>query len=194
MYVAFLFNLTFNWTIGGIPLQFSERSSQDICPILRFYWWGTVYFKVDDSPFPSTSHKGHGHFVGISPNVGHAMTYKILCDKSLTILHRSNVCSAGNPSDPNLRLDPLDGENLPPSSGIVKSVQDDDEDVSDQVKPMIYFDTGDLVGRTFLMEEDDDGLRYCARIIEVLDDHEKNVADNPVLKKFKCLIGEGEFE
>jgi catabolite regulation protein CreA len=53
---------------------------------------------------------------------------------------------------------------------------------------MIYFDTGDLAGRTFLMEEDDDGIRCRARIIEVLDDHEKNVADNPVLKKFKCLI------
>jgi hypothetical protein len=37
---------------------------------------------------------------------------------------------------------------------------------------MIYFDTGDLVGRAFLMEEDDDGLRYRARIIEVLEDHE----------------------
>jgi hypothetical protein len=27
------------------------------------------------------------HFVGISTNVGHAMTYKILCDKSLAVLH-----------------------------------------------------------------------------------------------------------
>jgi hypothetical protein len=44
------------------------------------------------------------------------------------------------------------------------------------------------------MEDDDDGLRYRARIIEVLDDHDKNVADNPVLKKSKCLIGEEEFE
>ena len=108
---------------------------------------------------------------------------------------RSNLRSAAHPSDPNLRLDPLDGENLPPSSCIVKSVQDDTEDGSnDQVKPRIYFDTSDLVGRTFLMEEDDDGLRYRARIIEVLDNHEKNVADNPLLKKFKCLVGEDEFE
>ncbi len=122
------------------------------------------------------------------------MTYKILCDKLLTVLHRSNLCSANNPSDPNLRLDPLDGENLPQSSRIVRSVQDDAEDASDQVKPMIYFDTGDLVGRAFLMEEDDDGLRCRACIIEVLDDHEKNVADNPVLKKFKCLVGEDKFE
>jgi hypothetical protein len=59
---------------------------------------------------------------------------------------------------------------------------------------MICFDTGDLVGKAFLMEEDDDGLRFRACIIEVLDDHKKNVANNPVLKKFKCLVGEDEFE
>jgi hypothetical protein len=194
MYVSVLLNLTYNWTLGGIPLQAAEGSTQDISPLLRFYWWEPVYFKVDDAPFPSTSREERGHFVGISQNVGHAMTYKILCDKSLKVLHRSNLRSATNPSDPNLRLDPLDGEKLPHSSRIVQSVQDDTEDLSDQVKPMIYFETADLVGRTFLMEEDDDGLRCRARIIEVLDDHDKNVADNPVLKKFKCLVGEEEFE
>ena len=36
---------------------------------------------------------------------------------------------------------------------------------------MIYFDTGDFVGQTFLKEEDDDGLCCRARIIEVLDDN-----------------------
>jgi hypothetical protein len=91
-------------------------------------------------------------------------------------------------------LDPLDGENLSQSPGIVKSVQDNAEDISDQVKPMIYFDTGDLVRQTFLMEEDDGGPCFRARIIEVLDDHEKNIANNPVLKKFKCLVGVDEFE
>jgi hypothetical protein len=44
------------------------------------------------------------------------------------------------------------------------------------------------------MEEDEDGLHCHARIIEVLDNHEKNVANNPVLKKFKCLVGEDEFQ
>jgi hypothetical protein len=145
MYVAARLNLTYNWTLGGIPLQCAEGSTRD---------------------------------------------------KLLTVLHRSNLSSAEKPSDPDLCLDPLDGENLPQSPRIVKSVQDDTEDVSDQVKPMIYFDTGDLAGQTFVMEEyDADGLRCRARIIEVLDDHEKNVADNPVLKKFKCcLVGEDEFE
>jgi hypothetical protein len=48
----------------------------------------------------------------MSQKVGHAMTCKILCDKSLKVFHGSNLCSAANPSDPNLLLDPLDGENL----------------------------------------------------------------------------------
>ena len=129
--------------------------------------------------------------MGISTNVGHAMTYKILWDKLLTVQHPSDLYSAINASDLNLRLDPLDGENLP---CIVKSVQDDTDDAGDQVKPMIYFDTGDLVGRTFLMGEDADGLRCRACIIEVIDDHENNVANNPVLKKFECLVGEDKFE
>ena len=33
-----------------------------------------------------------------------------------------------------------------------------------------------------------------SQIVEVLDNHhEKNVSDNPMLKKFKCRIGENEF-
>ena len=59
--------------------------------------------------------------MGISRNVGHAMTYKILCDKSLEVIHGANLRSAANPSDPNIRLDPLDGEKLPKSTRIVKS-------------------------------------------------------------------------
>jgi hypothetical protein len=142
---AVLLNLTYNWTLGGIPLHGAGGSTRD---------------------------------------------------KSLTVLHRSNLRSAKKSSNPNLCLDPLDGENLSQSPRNVKSVQDDAEDVSDQVKPtMIYFDTEDLVGQTFLMEEADDDALHChACIIEVLDDHEKNVANNPTLKKFKCLVSEDKFE
>ena len=59
---------------------------------------------------------------------------------------------------------------------------------------MVYFETGDLVGRTFLIKENDEGLRDRAHIIEVLDDHKRNVANNPFLVQFKCLVGEEEFE
>ncbi len=76
------------------------------------------------------------------------------------------------------RLDPLDGENLPQSPRIVKSVQDDTaEDVSDQVKQNSYFDTGDVGRRPVLKEENDDGLCGIARSIEVLDDETKKAAN-----------------
>jgi hypothetical protein len=69
---------------------------------------------------------------------------------------------------------------------MVKSGQDHAGDASDQLKPMVHFDTGVFVGRAFLMEEDDDGRRCHAHIIEVLDDL--------ALKKFKCLVGVNESE
>jgi hypothetical protein len=195
MHVAVLLNLMCNWTLGGIPLQCAEGSTQDISPILRFYWYEPVCYKEDHTPFPSTSREEPGHFVDVSRNVGHAMIYKILADGSNKVIHRSNLRSAVTNSDPNLRLDPLDGEILPPPS-IVKSAQDDADDVSDdQVKtPMIYVDTGDLVGRTFLRKEGDDGLRSRVRIVEVLEDHERKTAENPLLMKFRCEVGDEAFE
>jgi hypothetical protein len=119
MYVAVLLNLTYNWTLGDIPLQCAEGSTKDISPLLPFYLWEPVYFKVDDAPFPSIFRRELGHSVGISTNVGHAMTYKILFRKSLTVLHQSNLRSATNPSDSNLHLDPLDGGNLPQSPCVI---------------------------------------------------------------------------
>jgi hypothetical protein len=47
---------------------------------------------------------------------------------------------------------------------------------------MIYFDSGGLVGQTFLMEEDDDGSALASLRFLM------------VLKKFKCPAGEDEFE
>jgi hypothetical protein len=95
------------------------------------------------------------------------------------MLHQSNLCSAKKSFNPNLCLEPITWENLSKSPRIVKSVQNDADYITDQVKPMIYFDAGDLVRQTFLMDEDDDGLHFHAGIIEVLDDHhEKNVAHN----------------
>ena len=76
--VALFLNLKYNWTLGSIPLQAAEGATQDISLLLRFYWWEPIYFKIDDASFPSDSCEERGHFVGISRNVGHAMT----CTKS----------------------------------------------------------------------------------------------------------------
>ena len=42
--------------------------------LLCFSFWDPVYYKLDDSDFPSGSTKGRGHWVGIAENFGHAMT------------------------------------------------------------------------------------------------------------------------
>ena len=55
-----------------------------------------MYYKHDDSDFPSETTEGHGHFVGISEHVGNTMTFKILTSDTNKIIHRSSVRSAEN--------------------------------------------------------------------------------------------------
>jgi hypothetical protein len=83
-------------------------STNDISPLLCFHFWEPVYYKLDNSDFLSDSREKCGHFVGISESVRHAMTFKILTDDTLKVIHRSNVRLALNPHAKNLRLDPLE--------------------------------------------------------------------------------------
>jgi hypothetical protein len=58
---------------------------------------GNLSYKFDNSDFPSDSREKRGHFIGISESVGHAMTFKILTDNTLKVIHWSNVRLALNP-------------------------------------------------------------------------------------------------
>ncbi len=144
-YVCFLLNHTasklLNWRT---PLERLTGTTPDISPLLRFHWWQPVYYKVDDSNFPSDTTEKSGRFVGIAENVGHAMTYKILTDDTHKVICRSNVRHADNPSAPNLRLDLFDGETA--ETEFIKSVTDVNQD-----KPMMLMQPEDMIGRTFLL-------------------------------------------
>jgi hypothetical protein len=107
-YVCFLLNHAFNATINGVPLQKLNGSTPDISPLLRFYWWQPVYYRMDDSDFPSDSREGRGHWVGVAKNIGHVMTYKIFTDDTHRIIYRSNICPA-DVTEPNYHVDPLCG-------------------------------------------------------------------------------------
>jgi hypothetical protein len=87
IYVCFLLNKTWCEEIDDIPIRMSTGSTNDISPLLCFHFWEPVYYKVDDSDFPSDSHEKCGHFVGISESVGHAMTFKTLTDNTLKVIH-----------------------------------------------------------------------------------------------------------
>jgi hypothetical protein len=71
-----MLNNTWCEAVDDIPICMSTVSMIDISPLLCFHFWEPVYYKFDDSDFPSDSLEKRGHFVGISKSVGHAMTFK----------------------------------------------------------------------------------------------------------------------
>jgi hypothetical protein len=147
-----LLNNTWCEAIDDILIHLSTGSTNDISPLLCFHFWEPVYYKLDDSDFPSDSRKKRGHFVGIRKSVGHAMTFKILTDNTLKVIHQSNVRSALNPHAKNLRLDPLEPGNV--ATPIVKSHHDSADD-GEILRPMPVIDPSELIGRTFLMDKED---------------------------------------
>ena len=68
-YVCFILNHTMCHSIDAVPLQQLTGSTPDISPLLRFWYWEPVYYKVDDSDYPSESRERKGRFVGIAEHV-----------------------------------------------------------------------------------------------------------------------------
>ena len=148
----------------AVPIRMATGTTHDISPLLSFEFYEPIYYHMDDMPFPSVSKEYCGHCIGISKNVGNFMTYKVLTDDTLKIIHHSNICLAHDPTSKNLHCDPLNDD--PPK--IIKSlphqcthasdspllahgetVDFNDEDSSN----MAIVDPQDLVRCTFLMDE-----------------------------------------
>lgn len=216
-YVCFLLNHTYCQSIKAIPMQCLTGSTPDISPLLRFYFWQPVLYMVDDSHFPSESREERGHFVGIAENVGHSMTFKILSDKTQKVICRSNIRPVTD-ADPNIRSSLLHGEEFTDSTTIkisnpiIKSKGDTIQKINQKQTEMgstemgsqgsteknknsiPVFSPSDLVGRTFLMDEQEDGQRLRARIIEALEDHETAVEQNPTKIRFRCSLEGGNLD
>ena len=194
MYVCFILNFTYNESIKAVSMQVLTGSTVDISPLLRFRFREKVYYKIDDSDFPSDSREGLGWFVGVSENVGCPMTCKILTMDTNKILYHGNVRSAEDSEHANLRVDPLNQN--PPK--IIKSKSDPSDSTSDNShmdgevpadgestdqgkgsSSMPVFDPSDLVGRTFLMNPQEDGQCFRARIVQALEDHDADLEKNP---------------
>jgi hypothetical protein len=92
------------------PLHQAYGTDNDISPMLYFSFYEPVYYLVDEATFPSKSKELHRQWVGVSENVGHFMTYKILMDDTRWIIHRYNIRSVADPNARNLHLDLLNDE------------------------------------------------------------------------------------
>ena len=232
IWVCFVMNHTYNKSIDGIPMERLTGISQDISPMLCFEWWEPVYYMSYDHGYPSESREARGRFVGVSENVGHAMTFKILTDDTQVVIHRSNVRSARKTGSENMRIDPVDGEKV---KEVVKLLSEErereqssddtmddgteehagaeppeapDPDNSKSREPRTfadefhdtqptqipYFEVEDLIGRTFLMKENEKGEIHRARIADLIDEHDQRVERNSERIKFRCSVNNDQYE
>jgi hypothetical protein len=154
MHVCLITNLAAHASLEyAIPLQVLDGVTPDISPLLLFDFYKPVYYKANESSFPSESMEKHGCFVGISENAGHVLTFKILTDDTKKIIYRSIVRIAMDAIMTNsCQLFNADKEPHP----YLKSRIDDLIEKTPHVPvsmPIVHSD--DLTGCTFLVEKDD---------------------------------------
>jgi len=63
-----------------------------------------------------------------------------------------------------------------------------------QAPPETVFNPADLVGRTFLLDKQEDGQKFRARIVKLLEDHENNVETNPTRLKFVLSVNDDQAQ
>ena len=66
-----------------------------------------MFFNAEDTSFPSDTPEERGIFVGISENVGHGVTFKIINSSTNKIINRSNGVAINYEKSPYLRANPL---------------------------------------------------------------------------------------
>jgi hypothetical protein len=221
MYVCFVLNNAFSEVIQSTPLGQAYGTDNDISPMLYFSFYELVYYLVDETTFPSESKELRGRWVGVSENVGHFMTYKILTDDTRRIIHHSNIHSMADPNARNLHLDLLNDKPPEVIQSLCKAspASDHGEDFSlHSMEPTedfslhsteptdenpecpstrdntVIVNPQELLGRTFLMDTQEDGQRFRDRIVECISDHESNVRRSDDHVKFRISVNEDEYK
>jgi hypothetical protein len=57
-----------------------------------------------------------------------------------------------------------------------------------------HFYPADLIGSSFLMDKQEDGLQFRGHIVELLEDHASKLEDNPTRIKFRISVNEDQAE
>ena len=184
-YVCFILNHTACKSIKWqIPLRVLTGITPDISPLLRFSFYQPVYYVENEPSFPSDTREKRGRFVGIAEHVGHVMTFRILTDDTRQLIDRSMVRPV-TPEAPNQRADMA----VPPDPGEPPT----DYVQSPDGSSLNIVDYSDLIGRSFLLDTNEDGERLRARVQEIVDaveDHEYSTIKARDHVKFKVSVGD----
>jgi hypothetical protein len=62
------------------------------------------------------------------------------------------------------------------------------------IPPPPIFNPEDLIGRSFLMDEQEDVQKFTEQIVELIEDHESRVEDNPTRIKFRVSVNNDKAE
>ena len=178
-----------------IPLSALTGIPPDISIILLFTFYQPVFYATCDQHFPSESEERAGYWVGFGEHCGDAMTHKILDHDTQKIIYTSAV-RPKKPSTPNHRLVPHGGEvsaSSDPSENKISSgsplgypegsspeqkpptvfIRSREEENPSGSKSMPTFDPSDLIGRTFLLQPEENGERHRAKVtrqvVEIID-------------------------
>jgi hypothetical protein len=161
-------------------------------------FWKKVYYKKVDRHFPSDSVEAVGHIDGISDHCGHALTYKVFNPSTQKVIHCSLIRPADT-SDPNLRVELLGGESESAITTVIHSCHEDmlhdskqtrtQDSVESTVPPIV--NTEELIGCTFLLDEQDDSQQFGAQIVELIDDHTSQLENDK--DQMKILLSLDEY-
>jgi hypothetical protein len=159
-----------------------------------------IYYKLN-------KYELSGRFVGFSENVGHQMTFEILTEDNLKVIHQLRIKLAE--LDPNLRLDELTGADTlldpdiqptkyHPGGNHVDDITPDEDFI--QGRPgehtsMAIVDADDIIGRAYLQEPEEDGTQHRLSIIPKLDEHNNaNIANDPTMIQFRATNDQETYE
>jgi hypothetical protein len=165
-YVCFLLNRLASKALNNMtPFQMLNGYPPDISSLLQYKFYEPVYFRdFTRNSFPDDTKERLGYWVGISEHVGDELCYKVLSDDTRKIIHTSELRPASGPNAQNLRANPPKGEISD------QKILSDRQDLSESPRSMPTVDPKQLIGRTFLTDEDDNRERHRARIRRILLD------------------------
>jgi hypothetical protein len=160
-----------------------------------------IYFLEEsiEPGFPLESVEACGRVVGIPEQCCHALTWKVLTAETNKVINRS-VLRPADFNYCNIRAEFLSAEDENTVPIIHSRKYDDTIQNADQpttpsadhspTAPLI--DGEDLIGRTFLLDKREDGQRFQARIIKLIDDHSSTIHDNK--KRMEFLLSVNYYE
>jgi hypothetical protein len=191
----------YNNNLNAVPLTCLQGITVGISVLLRFHFWQPVYYKLSEPSFPSESKEALGHVVGISEHCGHALTYKVLSAESDVILYHS-LLSPATPDDDKVRACKSGGESLTHNGPLKdrsnldqsKLASTPNDETTAEPTPTPVFKPEDLIGRSFLMDKQEDGQQHRGRIVELIEDHDSMVEDNPTRIKLRVSVNEDKAE